>query len=69
MRRRPKEDPTAEPRELRFYDPADWGGDADAPTRWYAARDRRRREHGESAADADAAVVVWPDVPFRYEDI
>jgi len=54
------------PRELAFFDPADWGDDEDAPTRWYAARDRWAAEHGEWPQTDPASPL--PDEPFHPED-
>ncbi len=55
------------PRKLAYFDPTDWGDDEDAPTRWYAARDRWAAEHAEQPQTDPASPL--PDVPFRYEDI
>ncbi len=66
--RRPKPEAvhTAEHR-LSHYRADDWGGDCDAPARWYAVRQQWADEHDGERISMDAATA--PDAPFDYSAI
>lgn len=67
MRRRANAGQSNVPARLRRYDPADWGADDQAPTRFYAALADWREEHPDDELDFEGPC---PDVPFNpYTDL
>ena len=65
MRRRQQHRSDDAPTRLVHFDPADWGGGADAAVHWYAAWDAWVEEHPDMALWADS----WPDVPWDPEAV